>query len=87
MKWPCVCCGCFTLPAPPGSGSAICPVCFWQDDEVDNEGSDVLGPNKVTLEVARQNFRVLGAAEERVRPFVRGPEADELPPISSTDAA
>lgn len=81
MKWPCVCCGFFTLNEPTGSPSGeICPVCFWQNDPVDNEGTDVLGPNKIPLAVARDNFATFGASEERLRGFVRDPAPDELPP-------
>jgi Cysteine-rich CPCC len=80
MKWPCVCCGCFTLPGPTGTTDEICPICFWQDDAVDNEGTEVLGPNKVTLAAARANYRSFGAAEVRVRGFVRKPQPDELSP-------
>jgi hypothetical protein len=80
MKWPCVCCGSFTLLAPTGSGDEICPVCFWQDDAVDNAGGEVLGPNNVTLSVARENYVNFGAAEERVRQHVRMPREDEKPP-------
>ena len=81
MKWPCVCCGFFTLREPTGSPSdEICPVCFWQNDPVDNEGTDALGPNQVTLPVARRNFAAFSASEERLREFVRAPEPDESPP-------
>jgi hypothetical protein len=71
-RYPCPCCGYLTLPAPPGSDE-ICPVCFWQDDLVDNEDTDVLGPNKVRLSVARKNFADFGASEMRALPFVRPP--------------
>jgi hypothetical protein len=80
MSWPCVCCGYFTLPSPTGSSDEICPVCFWQDDHVDNRGTDVLGPNKVELSVARANYARLGAHEERWVSHVRPPLPEELPP-------
>jgi hypothetical protein len=81
MKWPCVCCGFFTLSEPTGSPSdEICQVCFWQNDPADNEGGEVRGPNKVSLAEARRNFASFGASEERLREFVRDPEPDELPP-------
>lgn len=80
MKWPCACCGFFTLPGPTGSSDEICPVCFWQDDAVDNKGTEAIGPNKVTLLIARQNFAAFGASEERVRTFVRPAQEDEKPP-------
>lgn len=80
LSWPCVCCGYFTLPEPTGSSDEICPVCFWQDDGVDNRDTEVLGPNRVTLSVARENYVRLGANEDRWVPKVRPPRPDELPP-------
>jgi hypothetical protein len=74
-----VCCGFFTLAEPTGINQ-ICPVWFWQNDAVDDAGGDVLGPNKVTLAVARRNFATSGASEDRLREFVRAPKPDELPP-------
>ena len=79
MRWPCVCCGCLTLPSPTGTSDQICPVCFWQDDAVDNLGTEVLGPNKVDLHVARRHYLVFGAVEERLRSAVRDPLPRELP--------
>jgi hypothetical protein len=80
QKYPCYCCGYLTLPEPGGGSYEVCEVCFWQDDWVDNQDADVLGPNKVTLTEARQNFRVIGASEARDLPFVRPPLPDEVPP-------
>jgi Cysteine-rich CPCC len=76
-RYPCPCCGHLTLPEPAGSFE-ICPVCFWQDDPVDNEDTEVTGPNHLRLSVARDNFRRIGAAEARVVPFVRPPRPDEI---------
>jgi len=84
VSFPCACCGYRTLPA--GSPSdEICPVCFWQDDFVDNQDTEVLGPNRVTLSAARANFARLGASEERVAQFVRPPREDEGPPEPWTE--
>ena len=58
----------------------ICPVCFWQDDFVDNQDTDVLGPNRVTLSVARSTFSRWGASEEGLRVHVRPPRPEEGPP-------
>jgi hypothetical protein len=63
-----------------GTSDEICPVCFWQDDAVDNQDTDVLGPNQVRLSTARQNYRTFGASDDRLRTFVRSPTTDELPP-------
>jgi hypothetical protein len=80
VRWPCVCCGSFTLTEPTGASDDICPVCFWQDDAVDNRGTDVLGPNRVRLSVARANYERFGAQEERWLAKVRPPRSDELAP-------
>jgi hypothetical protein len=40
--YPCPCCGYRTLPGPSPTDD-ICPVCFWQDDFVDSQDTDVLG--------------------------------------------
>jgi Cysteine-rich CPCC len=60
-------------------------VCFWQDDFVDNQDTEVLGPNRVTLSVARGNFAHLGASEERLLEYVRAPRPDEGPPKPWTE--
>lgn len=79
-RYGCPCCGFLTLDeAPPGT-FAICPVCFWEDDEV--QFRDPLyegGANGVSLEQARKNFREFGAIEEGLRSEVRPPLADERP--------
>jgi hypothetical protein len=77
--FPCPCCGYRTLPSASPSDE-ICPVCFWQDDFVDNQDTDVLGPNHVTLSVARENYARWGASEERWREHVRPPRPAEGPP-------
>jgi cysteine-rich CPCC protein len=77
MSFACPCCGFRTLPNPSPSDE-ICPVCFWQDDFVDNQDTEVLGPNRVTLSVARSNFARFGASEERLVGFVRPPRPEEV---------
>jgi hypothetical protein len=60
----------------------ICPVCFWEDDGQDDHDADEMrgGPNqRLTLTEARQNFRRLGACDERCTQFVRPPRDDEHP--------
>jgi hypothetical protein len=79
MAFPCPCCGFRTLPSASPSDE-ICPVCFWQDDFVDNQDTGVLGPNHVTLSVARENYARWGAAEERRVTRGRPPRPEEGPP-------
>jgi hypothetical protein len=80
----CACCGYRTLPGPSPTDE-ICAVCFWQDDFVDNRGTDVLGPNRVTLSVARGNFAEFGASERRFVERVRLPRPEEGPPEPWTE--
>ena len=70
--YPCPCCGHVTLPE--RGGFDICPVCFWEDDGQDEADADVVrgGPNgMLSLTAARANYAAIGAAEQRVLPFVR----------------
>jgi hypothetical protein len=76
----CPCCGCRTLEQ--RGGSDICPVCFWEDDGQDDQDAEVVrgGPNgSLSLAQARENYRQLGACEERFVPEVRPPLPEELP--------
>jgi hypothetical protein len=82
--FPCPCCGFFTLNEQSPSDD-ICPVCFWQDDFVDNHDTDVLGPNPVRLSVARMNYNAFGASHRRRLPHVRKPRPEEGPPKPWTE--
>ena len=80
-KYQCPCCNCLTLDEPPGEGSYdICSVCYWEDDPVQFKDENYAGgANHVSLKEARENYRLIGASEERVRHLVRPLTADELP--------
>ena len=74
----CACCGCYTLEEPEG-GYEICPVCFWEDDAVQNNDPEFTGgANKVCLREAQENFEEFGACTESAIPFVREPDAEEI---------
>lgn len=82
-KRKCVCCGYYTLEEPEG-GYEICPVCFWEDDPIQNCDPEFAGgANKVCLNEARRNFEELGACTESAVPFVRDPDAEEVSGIVS----
>lgn len=79
-RFPCPCCGYLTMSERPPGTFAICPVCFWEDDEVQfRDPSYREGANTVSLLEARENFRRLGASDEAHRSQVRSPLAEELP--------
>ena len=74
----CACCGCYTLEEPEG-GYEICPVCFWEDDAVQNNAPEFSGgANKVCLREAQENYENFGACTESAVPFVREPDAEEI---------
>jgi hypothetical protein len=55
-------------------------VCYWEDDPVQFEDKSYEGgANKVSLQVARENYRNIQACSEDVRSEVREPTADEVP--------
>jgi hypothetical protein len=59
----------------------ICNVCFWHDDGQDEDDADQVwgGPNyTLSLRQAQENFRTIGAVEERVQRFTRKPTPDEF---------
>jgi len=46
----------------------ICEVCYWEDDGIE-ELDKISSPNKMTLRQAKENFKKLGACEERLIQF------------------
>jgi Cysteine-rich CPCC len=74
-RYPCHCCGFWTLSDPQSGSYEVCPVCFWEDDAVQNEDPAFEGgANRVCLAKARLNFIRIGACAEEsianVRPVV-----------------
>jgi len=80
MKFACPCCGFLTLSEKPPGTFEICPVCYWEDDQVQHDDPDFSGgANKVSLAQARKNFASFGAVDIEMKPFTRPPRADEMP--------
>lgn len=78
MKFPCPCCGWYTLDHEADGSYDICPVCYWEDDPVQLEEPDCEGgANRLSLNQSRRNYREFGACEERLIPFTRDPFPDE----------
>jgi hypothetical protein len=79
-RWPCPCCGHLTLDEEPPGTYDICPVCWWEDDDLQFENPDYRGgANEVSLNEARRNFEAFGSSDERGTDRVRPPNPDELP--------
>jgi len=79
QRFPCQCCGFLTLPEPSPGTFFICPVCWWEDEYLQDRVDWILGPNPVSLWEARKNFLAFGASDRRRSPHVRPPTDDERP--------
>jgi methionyl-tRNA synthetase len=80
MNVQCPCCNNYTIDSDDEVIVEICEVCHWQYDHVAHGNpTKVIGPNKVSLNQARQNFLVFGACEERFVNRVRSATNDEKP--------
>lgn len=72
------CCGYLTINDADEIITDICEVCFWQYDEVAQDNPDrVIGANKISLNIAKKNYKLLGAVEERFLDIVRPLHEDE----------
>ena len=79
-KYECPCCGYLTLSSKAPGTFEICPVCFWEDDNVQYENTDYSGgANVVSLFEAKNNFKKIGAISEEFLKEVRKPHLDEIP--------
>ncbi len=79
-KYLCPCCGFNTLEFEPPGSFDICPVCFWEDDNIQfNDPSYWGGANEMSLNEARENFKKFGAKSAKVLHLVRKPLPEEIP--------
>ena len=79
-KIQCPCCGCYTIDGNDEVIVDICPVCYWQYDEVSQEHPDIVlgGPNgKLSLNQARKNYKNFGACCKDALSYVRQPFEEE----------
>ncbi|MCV6637184.1 CPCC family cysteine-rich protein [Candidatus Albibeggiatoa sp. nov. NOAA] len=75
--YPCPCCGYFTLSEKPSGTFEICPVCNWEDDNVQYDDPNYNGgANRISLNTARENFAKYGVIDRefisKVRPPTKG---------------
>lgn len=76
----CPCCGFLTLSEPPPGTFEICPVCYWEDDDVQfNDPNYTGGANQDSLNQARQNFKKFGTSSMKYFGEVRKPYPNEVP--------
>jgi hypothetical protein len=77
-KLPCPCCGFPVFDEPPGSYDN-CPICAWEDDDVQLRFPDLSGgANKPSLIEAQRTFAECGSSDTLRFAKVRPPAADEL---------
>ncbi|MBW4608191.1 MAG: hypothetical protein KME22_13460 [Hassallia sp. WJT32-NPBG1] len=77
----CPCCGNLTFENESVGTFEICPVCFWEDDNIQFEDPDYTGgANKVSLNQARRNYLEFGASASNYLSHVRPPLPEEIPP-------
>jgi hypothetical protein len=84
IKHPCPCCGYQTLREPPPGTFETCPVCRWEDDNIQFEDPTYEGgANRVSLRQARKNLRRHRVSAKRRSHFARPPRPDEQPRLRS----
>jgi hypothetical protein len=58
----------------------ICPVCNWEDDDVQFNNPDFRGgANQESLNEAKKNYKKFGASAQKYIKAVRPPLPDEIP--------
>lgn len=81
--FPCPCCGYLTLEEPANNTFSICPVCSWEDDELQNRNPNLVGgANEESLNEARRNFKEFKASAQRFIGEVRPPFPEEIPDLN-----
>jgi hypothetical protein len=64
VRFPCACCDSLTLSEPPPGSFAICPVCRWEDDDLQFRDIDYRGgANRPSLREARANVQRCGRSD------------------------
>jgi len=79
-KYSCPCCELLTFDEPLEGTYNICPVCGWEDDEIQLKNPNYEGgANKVSLYQAKENFKIIGAIDNEAIKYSRKPNIDEIP--------
>jgi hypothetical protein len=75
--YPCPCCGRLVHEGSPGS-SYICPVCLWEDDQLQLRWPlYAAGANKMSLVDAQLAYEAIGVSKSRLSGKERRPNIDE----------
>ncbi len=78
MKYRCPCCDCKTLVYDEPLYHEICPVCYWENDPIQNNDKDYSGgANGISLIEAKKNYETIGAVSSSMIKYVRRPFDDE----------
>lgn len=78
--YPCPCCGFLTMTGPTRDTFDICPICWWEDDDVQYDDPNYEGgANEESLNQARANYSSFKAAHRDFLSQVRPPLPDEIP--------
>jgi rubredoxin len=78
-RYACPCCGFLTLEEEPPGTFDICPVCNWEDDNVQFRYPTAGGANRVSLVEAKRNFVEFGASHRDCLARCRPPLREEMP--------
>ena len=80
MSFPCPCCCYLTFDEEPLGTFEICPICFWEDDNIQNQDPTYEGgANGISLNQAKKNFIIFGAVKKGFIKEVRRPLFNEIP--------
>ncbi|MFI7064661.1 CPCC family cysteine-rich protein [Kribbella sp. NPDC050124] len=76
-RYPCPCCGHLVHTGSPGSYH-VCPVCLWEDDQVQLRWPLYPGgANELSLVDAQQTYRAIGVSASRLSGSARPPTGNE----------
>ena len=85
-SYPCFCCGYLTLGSESSGSFDICPICLWEDDNVQARDPDFpSGANSMSLTQARANFARYGAKSPGHVGRARKPLPEEIPPSLASE--
>lgn len=75
-NYTCPCCGYKTFESK--QEFDICPICFWEDDNIQFDKVDMAGgANVISLRQAQQNYIKYCVSQQRFLKYVRKPKKDE----------